>query len=235
MDAPARLVEAAARRYAAAGRSELYRARGKLRHDPLYFFLLRQGLLPGRGRLLDVGCGRGLLLSLIAAARDCHRAGTWPAGWAPPPADLALAGMDIRTDHVAVARAALGERARLEVGDLRALAFPPSAAILLLDVLLYLDASEQRLALGKAVAALEIGGVLLVREADADAGLAFGITRLSERLLEALRGRPRARLYYRRASAWVELLQSLGLAVTSEPMSAGTPFANVLHICRKIR
>jgi SAM-dependent methyltransferase len=235
VDAQARLLEATTRPYAAAGRAELHRARGKLRRDPVYFFLLRKGLLPRHGRLLDLGCGRGLLLALVRAARECHRDGAWPDGWEAPPADLALAGIDLRAEHVEIARLALGERTRLEVGDLRALDFAPCEAILLLDVLFYLDAEEQRSTLVKAVAALEQGGVLLVREADAGAGPAFEMTRLSERVLETLRGRPLSRLRYRRAADWVDLLRSLGLEVSSEPMSAGTPFANVLFIGRKIR
>src|SRR5688572_11666725 len=234
MDPPAkRLLEAAAQPYAAAGRYALHFARGKLRHDPVYFFLLRRGLLPDRGRLLDVGCGRGLLLSLLRAARESYRAGTWPEGWAAPPLDLDLTGIDLRADHVRIARVALGGDARLEAGNLLDFDFPPSAAIVLLDVLLYLSGDEQQRALGKAAAALESGGVLLLREADAGAGVTYGLSQLSERLLEALRGRPFARLRYRRAAEWAGLLESLGFRVAMEPMSEGTPFANVLFVCKK--
>src|SRR5688572_30219916 len=234
MDPPAkRLLEAAAQPYAAAGRYALHFARGKLRHDPVYLYLLRKGLLPDRGRLLDVGCGRGLLLALLRAARESYRAGTWPQGWAAPPLHLDLTGIDRRADHVLIARAALGGDARLEAGDLRDFDFPPAAAIVLLDVLFYLREDEQRRTLGKAAAALAGGGVLLLREADAGAGVAYGLSQLSERLLEALRGRPFARLRYRRAAEWAGLLESLGFTVEMEPMSEGTPFANVLFICKK--
>jgi SAM-dependent methyltransferase len=234
MDPRARaLLDAVAQPYAAAGRHAFHFVRGKLRHDPVYFFLLRQGLLPDRGRLLDVGCGRGLLLALLRAAREIFRAGMWPQGWAAPPLDLDLTGIDLRADHVLIARAALGGDAGLEAGDLRDFDFPPAAAIVMLDVLLYLRADEQQRALGKAAAALASGGVLLLREADAGAGITYGLSQLSERLLEALRGRPFVRLRYRCAAEWVGLLESLGLTVTMEPMSEGTPFANVLFICKK--
>jgi hypothetical protein len=87
--------------------------------------------------------------------------------------------------------------------------------------------------LEKAAAALEPGGLLLLREADAGAGLAFLATQWSERLLEVLRGRLRNRLHYRSAAEWSGLLESLGFSVAEEPMSAGTPFANVLFRCRR--
>ncbi len=227
-----RLLDAATRPYAAAGRHALHFARGKLRHDPVYFFLLRRGLLPGRGRLLDVGCGRGLLLSLLRVARESYRAGKWPPGWPAPP-DLEPSGIDLRAAHLEIARVALGGAARLEVRDLRDFDFPPSTAIVMLDVLLYLVEDEQQRALARAAAALQSGGVLLLREADAGAGFAYFMSQLSERLLEALRGRPFARLRYRRATEWVALLESLGFAVAMEPMSEGTPFANVLFHCRR--
>jgi SAM-dependent methyltransferase len=234
MDPPTRLLlEAAAQPYAATGRYAFHFARGKLRHDPVYGYLLRSGLLPRRGRLLDLGCGRGLLLSVLRAAQASYRSGAWPTDWPGPPLDLPLTGIDLRAEHVRLARVALGDGARVEVRDLRDFDFPAAAAIVLLDVLLYLREDQQRDALRRAAAALESGGTLLVREADAGAGLAYGVTNLAEQLLEALRGRPRARLHYRRSAEWAGLLESLGLRVAMEPMSAGTPFANVLFVCRK--
>jgi SAM-dependent methyltransferase len=234
MDPRARLLlDAAAQPYAAAGRHAFHFARGKLRHDPVYCFLLRRGLLPAGGRLLDVGCGRGLLLSLLRAARSCYRSGRWPSDWPAPPPDLELAGIDLQAEHVRLARGALGEAARLEVRDLRDFEFPPSAAICLFDVLFYLREDEQQDALRRAAGALEDGGLLLMREADAGAGFAHGVTHVSERLLEAFRGRLRTRLHYRRAQEWAGILGSLGLEVAMEPMSEGTPFANVLFVCTK--
>ena len=227
------LLDAAAQPYAAAGRHAFHFVRGKLRYDPVYFFLLRQGLLPDRGRLLDVGCGRGLLLALLRAAGESYRAGTWPPGWAVPPLGLDPTGIDLRKDHVRIACAALGGDARVEARDLRDFDFPPSAAIVMLDVLHYLREDEQQRVLAKAAAALASGGVLLLREPDAGAGVAYRLSQLSERLLETLRGRPFSRLRYRRAAEWAGLLESLGLTAAMEPMSAGTPFANVLFICRK--
>jgi SAM-dependent methyltransferase len=227
------LLDAAARPYAAAGRHAFHFAGGKLRHDPVFLFLLRRGLLPDRGRLLDLGCGRGLLLSLVLAAKECHAAGSWPEGWPPPPRALELRGIELQADRVRIARVALGESARVEVCDLREFDFPPAAAIVLADVLFYLREDEQREVLRRAAGALERGGVLLLRESDAGAGLAHFVAQTSERLLEALRGRPRARLHYRSAREWAGLLESHGLAVAMEPMSAGTPFANVLFICKK--
>jgi hypothetical protein len=40
-------------------------------------------------------------------------------------------------------------------------------------------------------------------------------------------------LCYRSAIQWIAELVERGFAVDAEPMSAGTPFANVLYVARK--
>lgn len=227
------LLDATTRPYIGAGTYAWHFARGKLRHDPVFFSLLRRGWLPDRGSLLDLGCGRGLLLALLVAAREQFRSGQWPPDLPPPPLNLGLQGIDLQDDHVRAARWALDGRARVTRGDIRDGGFPACSAVVLLDVLLYMEEREQVQVLRKAAAALEPDGLLLLREADAAAGFAFRVTRWSERMLEVMRRRALSRLHYRSATQWAGLLESLGFSVSAEPMSQGTPFANVLYRCRK--
>lgn len=227
------LLDAAARPYfgsnAPAGRF----ARNKLRFDPVFFTLLQRGCLPDRGTLLDLGCGQGLLLALLVAARDQFRCGQWPPAWPPPPLNLILQGIEFDPDRASVAQRVLVNQAQVTRHDIRDAVLPPCSAVVLLDVLMYLEERDQLRVLEKAAAALGPGGLLLVREADAGAGFAFRVTRWSERLLEILRGRLRDRLHYRSAIQWTGLLESLGFSVGVESMSAGTPFANRLFVARK--
>ena len=83
--------------------------------------------------------------------------------------------------------------------------------IVLLDVLLYLDEAEQERVIEQAAAALEPGGLLLLREADAGAGFAFRLTKWSERLDAALRGKFAQQLHYRSAAHWIAELASTRL------------------------
>jgi SAM-dependent methyltransferase len=227
------LLDAAARPYLGAGVFDRRFARNKLRFDPVFSALLQDGLLPDRGTLLDLGCGRGLLLALLVAARDQFSRGQWPPGWPPPPMNLTLQGIELNPDHAGVAQRALINQAQVTPQDIRDAAFPPCSAIVLLDVLIYLEARDQVRVLERAAAALEPGGLLLVRDADAGAGFTFRVTRWSVRLQEILRGHLRNRLHYRSALQWAGLLESLGFSVGVESMSAGTPFANVLFVARK--
>ena len=235
----AALLEEAARRYLDTGLLHWEFVRGKLRHDPLYFNLLRQGFLPAEGLLLDLGCGRGIAFALILAGRDLHRRGTYPPGWPPPPPRLTFHGIEGRPKTAAAARHALADEARIDTADLRALGTPSSpglptaAAILILDVLHYLPPADQDDLLAKAAAALAPGGVLLMREADAAAGWRFAAVRLQERFSSLLRGHLRPRFHYRSAAEWQQRLGALGLAVDVRPMGMGTPYANVLLAARR--
>ena len=229
----AALREEAARRYLDTGMLQWEFVRGKLRHDPLYFNLLRRGLLPSGGLLLDLGCGRGIVFSLLLAAWEIETRGLYPEGWEPPPRDLTFHGIEGRPKIAAIAREALAGEADIEAADLRTAALPNAKAILLLDVLHYLPAADQEALLARAAAALAAGGVLLLRDADAAAGWRFAATRLQERLSALARGHWRQRFHYRSAAEWAELMARRGLAVDAQPMGMGTPYANVLLAGRR--
>jgi len=227
------LIQRVSERYQPFGLRIWETVRGKLRHDPVYLGLLREGPLPREGRLVDLGCGRGLLLATLAAAREIARLGRWPEDWPQAPEALELIGYEIDPVTAAIARRALSEVATVHAADVREIRIPTSEAIVLLDVLHYLDAPDQEDLLAGAAAALASAGVLWIREADADGGLRFHLTRIQERLSAWSRGEWRRRFHYRSAAAWGDLLAGHGLSVETSPMAAGTPFANVLIAGRR--
>lgn len=226
------LLERAAYRYLDTGMFNWEFVRGKLRHDPVYFNLLRRGFLPPEGRLLDLGCGRGILLALLLTAREQAERGEYPESWAPPP-PLDLHGIEGRPRDAEAARRALGDRATIETAHLRDAIFPAARAVLLLDVLHYLPAPGQEDLLARVARALEPGGVLLIRDADAAAGARFTATRVQERLMALARRHWKQRFHYRSAAEWRALLERLGLETDEEPMGMGTPYGNVLIAARR--
>jgi len=237
----AQLREATAEPYLRAGVAHWEFVRGKLHYDPLYRGLLEAGLLPRRGRLVDLGCGRGILLALLAAVADAEAESEAADDAAPA---MELIGIERRAEHVKAARTALaerladgGRRLRLEVrqADLAdpAFAVPPCDTAALLDVLHYLPTAAQERLLERTAAALAPGGLLLLRDADADAGWRFRATAAAERLCAVARGRWRPGFHYRGRGAWQKLLEARGLAVESRPMSEGTPYGNVLLVARR--
>jgi SAM-dependent methyltransferase len=227
------LIDAVFRRFAPAGPMARHFARGKLRHDPIYFALLRRGGLPDEVRVLDLGCGQGILLALLVESRDRARAGLWPAGWPPPPSKLALRGLEMRGAEVRRARIALGGEAVIEALDLREAPLAQSDWIAAIDVLHYLEPDAQDRLLARMAGALAPGGLLTLRVCGAETGFRSFLTRAADHLGALAKGGRARRLHLRSAARWSAALESLGLSVRAEPMSEGTPFANVWLEARK--
>lgn len=228
----AALAEAASAPYRPAGRFARRFARGKLRADPVFAAILARGLLGDARRILDLGCGQALLAAWLLAADSAHHAGNWPRDWPRPPVPGRYTGVDIDPREAARARAALGERAHIVQGDIRHVDYEPADAIVLLDVLHYTDLASQEAVLKRARAALAPRGVLLMRVADADGGARFVLSTLVDALVALARRGRLPRLSCRSAGEWRALLERLGFASFALPMSAGTPFANVLFVAR---
>jgi len=224
----ASLARAAARRYRAAGLSAYCFALGKLRFDPVFAALLRQAHFPNESRVLDLGCGQGLLLAWLLAAAERYRLGVWPTGWPAPPQHLRFHGIERQERESAWGTSALGGLGHIEKADIRRATFPPSDVVVLLDVLHYLDASEQLALLQRVAQSLSERGRMLLRVADAGPRLSF--TLVADRVGALLRGHAWPRYHTRPVDEWRQLLDRLGFVTSASPMSAGTPFCNVLLV-----
>jgi uncharacterized protein (DUF2062 family)/SAM-dependent methyltransferase len=222
------LVTAAADRYLTAGVTAWEFARGKLRMDPVYLQILRDGRLPSRGVLLDLGCGPGYMLALLAEARDSWRRGQWLASWAPSPLDLTLHGIETRPRAARRARMVLEGAATISELDLTTSPLPHCDAILLIDVLHLLSRDAQDRLLAAAAAVMPKGGVLTIREADAGAGWKYWMVRAGNRFNALLQGRFSRRFAFDSAAAWCDRLASFGFDVDEVTRHDAGPFANVL-------
>lgn len=229
-------------------------AYGKLTGDPAFAHLLRAGLIPEGARILDLGCGQALLAAILQAARASHQGGIWPADWPAPPAIAAFTGIELRQRDVERARdwvpgqslhsqapgTTSGQQApgttsvpmNFIAGDIRTTEFPHADTVVILDVLHYIDYDEQAEVLRRVRAAMGRRGILLLRVGDQSSSLRFRYTLFIDRLSMGLRGLRLPRLWCRPVAAWKAELEALGFKVRSEPMSEGTPFANVLLTAR---
>ncbi|MGE5154433.1 MAG: class I SAM-dependent methyltransferase [Bdellovibrio bacteriovorus] len=226
------LIEAASVPYRTLGRGVWHAARGKLRGDPVFAQVLRLGPLARQERILDLGCGQGLLAAWLQAAGDLHRSGAWPQGWPPPPRPVRYLGIDQSTRAIARARSALPPADRFRVGDIRTLPLEDADAVVLIDVLHYLPHDDQERVLGRAIRCLRPGGLLLLRIGDAAGGLPFQVSRRVDLLVARLRGHPLPRLYCRRLDEWQTLLQGLGCRWETLIVGRGAFSANVLALAR---
>jgi SAM-dependent methyltransferase len=191
----------------------------------LYRAVIEGDLLPREGTLLDLGCGGGLMLAVLASARVLQTSST--------SSSMRLVGMETRMKAAAVARRALAGDAEIVTDDVRHRPLPSARAVLLFDVLSMMRAADQDALLAAVLAALEPGGVLLVREADAGAGGRFHTVNLGNRLKAWASGRSARDFQFRTLADWRRWLEQAGFAVEVRPMGMGTPFGNVLLVARR--
>ncbi len=231
------LVDAASAPYRSKSGWAYHWARGKLSRDPVFRGLVERGELAAAGggaRVLDIGCGQGLVATLLQACAEQQRAGRWPAAWGAPPATTAYTGIELMPKDVARAEAALAAlplAPRFLCGDMCRLPFPACDLVVILDVLHYVDHAAQDGVLTRVRDALRPQGRLLLRVGDmADAG-GFAASQWVDRIVTWARGHRVPPTFGRPLAQWQAQLQTMGFAtVRAVPQSQGTPFANVLLV-----
>ncbi len=235
------LHEVATAPYKKAGNFAWHFARGKLGRDPVFRGLIERGLIgERRRRVVDIGCGQGLFASLLSALAAMQaQPGRWPARWTGTPAAAEYTGIELMPKDVARAEASIGHlkpAPRFVCEDMCKAAMPACDLVVILDVLHYVDHAAQEGVLRRVHGALQPGGRLLLRVGDAASRRGFAISQWVDRTVTRIRGHRVSPTWGRTLSEWTALLQGLGFSpVQSIPMSAGTPFANVLLVADRAK
>jgi SAM-dependent methyltransferase len=112
---------------------------------------------------------------LLAAARFSAQQ-KWPLDWSAVLLPQTMRGIELQKPDLARARCALAEHAEFIAGDIRSVNFGVADAVVILDVLHFIDHASQLQVLQRARHALEPDGVLLLRVGDADGGWRFRLS-----------------------------------------------------------
>ena len=181
--------------------------------------------VPKAGKVLDVGCGHGLLAMEMALSAPGRHV--------------------LATDHD-VQRIALARQAGAGIGNLQfevSSGSPVTAgtfdAILMIDFLHYFSPEQQDAMIAKAFANLQPGGWLLAREVNQQGGLISKLNQLYEKMA-TLTGftqsntiQAKENLSFKSQTGWEAKFVEHGFKVRSEPCSSPI-FADILYVCERV-
>jgi len=184
----------------------------KLRIFPL-FDLAEQ--VPLKGKILDLGCGRGLL-GLALTLMSQHRQ---------------VFGMDLDVDNVAWAAGASANRGRCVVGDLQHLPFRGLFDCIVVSDILYLIPNAIHGAILKACyGLLAPGGVLLLKEMNTRPRWKFIWNWIQETVAVKVVGWTLGnRFYFQDRISFVALMRKCGFEVEVIPLDRGSWYPHIVY------
>lgn len=182
-------------------------ARARLLGDPIYPFLIDEKVLGSGARVLDLGCGRGL----VGVLMDLFTRASEPRWYL---------GVDLCDRYVRAARLALGNvsGSSVQAVDLRDFDPPAADVIVANDVLRYLPFTAQDALLRRLARALPPGARMFVREKDAAGGWRFRWAAFQDAWKSLVPGHPRLGVHYRRAGDLRNALLAAGFSVKDRTM-----------------
>jgi len=180
-------------------------------------FELVESHVPQKGRILDFGCGYGMLSNFLSLKS----------------ADRQVLGIDLNRARVEVAkRSSKGHpEVSFQLGDVRDFQGIPFDAVVMTDVLHHIDDDDVRVLLRIIHSCLSDHGTLVVLDVDRSPLRKFYATYLIDRLLNLTRP-----LHYRSRDLLMLLLGQSGFWVRQVvPADRGLPLSDVIYLCRKDR
>jgi 2-polyprenyl-3-methyl-5-hydroxy-6-metoxy-1,4-benzoquinol methylase len=173
--------------------------------------------VPRKGRILDFGCGYGMLSNFLALKS----------------LDRRVLGIDLNRDRIAVAeRSSKGHpEVSFQLGDVRDFQGIPFDAVVMTDVLHHISDDKVRMLLQIIRSCLSDNGTLVVLDVDRSPLGKFLTTYVIDRLLNLTRS-----LHYRSRDLLMRLLGQSGLWVHQAiPADQGLPLSDVIYLCTKER
>jgi len=171
--------------------------------------------VPRKGRILDFGCGYGMLSNFLALKSPERR----------------VLGIDLNRARIEVAkRSSKGHREiSFQLGDVRDFQGIPFDAVVMTDVLHHIDDDNVRVLLRIIRSCLSDEGILAVLDVDRSPFRKFYTAYVIDRLLNLTRS-----LHYRSRSLLRGLLGQSGFWVHQVvPADRGLPLSDVIYLCRK--
>lgn len=173
-----------------------------------------ESLMPTTGRIVDVGCGYGLLANYMALKSRNRE----------------ILGYDNSAYRIAVAKTTEGRGGRVkfynEEVDLNR--FSGLTGVVMTDFLHHVDYEYQECLIKNAFMAIKEGGRLVILDVDKKPTWKYMSVKAIDKLLN-----PSQKIFYRYEDKFTLLLETIGFKVRSIPAHMGLPLSDILYICEK--
>jgi len=171
-------------------------------------------LLPKSGRLLDLGCGYGILSNYMALKSRTRE----------------VIGIDRSVKRITVAAGSSSEKGnpafiRCDITELESGLVD---GIVLTDFLHHIDYQNQASLLSRCRELLKEDGVLVILEVDNRPLIKYIITLLIDKILNVP-----DKIYYRDNGTFTKVLREAGFAVTSYAADEGLPLSDRIYVCTR--
>lgn len=198
--------------YADGGFSGLF-AKIRIWDSPL---VLLEELVPAEGKIVDLGCGDGLVANYLALKAPKRQ----------------IIGVDKNEIRLKEADRGLSNT-KFVCGDVLSEKIPLSDTVLMIHLLHHLSSfDEQKIVLQKAKGKLKKGGRLIIAEIDHRPVLKYLLTLLVDRIIFPIlfEGKNFSAIFYRGRGEWRKLLEGLGFEVKVITAHEGKPFSHVILV-----
>lgn len=178
-------------------------------------FTVLEHFLPKSGKIIDLGCGYGMLANLAAlnsAERDVY-------------------GFDLSQKRINIAKRTVKNRNNLhfELKNVRDLKLNSCDAIVMSDFLHHIPYKEQENLIRQAKDKLKKNGILIIQDIDKRPLFKYLFAVTLDNLLNLF-----PRLYYRKANSFKNMLERNSFSVSVVRVDKKLPLPDILFICKKI-
>ena len=184
----------------------------KLRWRLCPFFLIER-FLPSRGKIIDAGCGYGLLANLISMNKNRD-----------------VYGFDLNAKRISIAKKTIGNRKNIhfELKNVKDLKLGSCDAIVMSDFLHHIPYIEQENLIKQVHGKLKKKGIMIIQDISKKPLWKYLFAANLDRILNCF-----PRLYYRNALSWQKMLERNGFSVSVIRADQRLPLPDILLVCKK--
>ena len=202
--------------YSRVGWKKLF-ARGRFWYAP---YIEVEQLVPKNGKIIDLGCGEGILTNYLGLASENRR----------------VLGLDVDKKRIKEANRGV-KNVSFKLNDITKVKIPPCDGIIIFQVLHHLSSHKiQEEVIKNCVESLKQGGKLIITEIYVGFSINYFLTWIADHLLVAwfFEKRIYSPILFRKLDSWIRIIKENGLSYNIiSPNSITKPFSNTIIECIK--